>query len=280
MEVAEHAKVSLQGIAEAFEERAPARLEYSSSRDATVMLLWMPTFDEAHPPLVSRDRIAVILTEGGLLTATPSSFDLPAGVSYFKDGGALRTQPFPVRVALAILATAQNRFQYTVQRFDDEVRRFESVPVSEGGRSFLEETFILRREISAAGLDVSQLRLIIRTLADGRATLRGVDLSDDAFLDTLAVEVEALQARLAALKDDVKSVIELHLNVKSFEMNRFLKLLAVISCLGLIPAVVGGMLGMNVAGNPWPVTLGQVAFLVGMGGTIVLYAFAIKGWLR
>jgi hypothetical protein len=40
------------------------------------------------------------------------------------------------------------------------------------------------------------------------------------------------------------------------------------------------MLGMNVAGNTWPITLGQVAFLVGMAGTIVLYAFAIKGWLR
>jgi Mg2+ and Co2+ transporter CorA len=244
------------------------------------MLFWMPTFDLAHPPLVSRNRIAVILTERGLLTATPTSFDLPASISDFRDGAGQASHSFPVRVALAILATAHRRFRYTVQRFDDEVRKFEAVPVTEGGRSFLEGTFKLRREISAAGLDLGQLSLIIRLLADGRATLRGVNLSADAFLDALAGEAEALQARLAHLRDDVKSVIELHLNVKSFETNRFLKLLAVISCLGLIPAVVGGMLGMNLVGNPWPVTLGQVAFLVGMGGTAVLYAFAIKGWLR
>jgi Mg2+ and Co2+ transporter CorA len=68
--------------------------------------------------------------------------------------------------------------------------------------------------------------------------------------------------------------------VKSFEMNKILKLLAIVTFLGLIPSIVGGMLGMNLAGNPWPVTLGQVAFCVGMAGATALYVFAMKGWLR
>ncbi len=63
-------------------------------------------------------------------------------------------------------------------------------------------------------------------------------------------------------------------------MNTFLKVLAVVSFLGLIPSVVGGLLGMNVAGNPWPVTLGQVAFGVAMGMATALYVFAVKGWLK
>lgn len=63
-------------------------------------------------------------------------------------------------------------------------------------------------------------------------------------------------------------------------MNAFLKLLAIVSFLGLIPSVAGGLLGMNVAGNPWPVTLGQVAFGVAMGMATVLYVFAVKGWLK
>jgi Mg2+ and Co2+ transporter CorA len=63
-------------------------------------------------------------------------------------------------------------------------------------------------------------------------------------------------------------------------MNRFLKLLAVVSFLGLIPSVAGGLLGMNVAGNPWPVSLGQVAFCVAMGMATSLYVFAVKGWLK
>jgi len=53
-----------------------------------------------------------------------------------------------------------------------------------------------------------------------------------------------------------------------------------VSFLGLIPTVVGGMLGMNVIGTPWPMTLGQVAFSVGMVSASAMYVFAIKGWLK
>ncbi len=63
-------------------------------------------------------------------------------------------------------------------------------------------------------------------------------------------------------------------------MPKFMKLLAVVGFLGLIPSVAGGLLGMNVQGNPWPVTIGQVAFGIAMGMAISLYVFAIKGWLR
>jgi hypothetical protein len=37
---------------------------------------------------------------------------------------------------------------------------------------------------------------------------------------------------------------------------------------------------MNVAGNPWPVTLTQVAFGTFVVMLGVLYAFMAKGWLR
>ena len=49
---------------------------------------------------------------------------------------------------------------------------------------------------------------------------------------------------------------------------------------GLIPSVAGGLLGMNVKGNPWSVTLGQVAFGIAMSMATALYVFARKGWLR
>lgn len=59
-----------------------------------------------------------------------------------------------------------------------------------------------------------------------------------------------------------------------------MRVLAILSALGLIPAVVGGLLGMNVAGNPWVVTLPQVVYCVSVGMSLALYLFLIKGWLR
>jgi Mg2+ and Co2+ transporter CorA len=63
-------------------------------------------------------------------------------------------------------------------------------------------------------------------------------------------------------------------------MNRVMRVLAVISVLGLIPAVVGGLFGMNLIDNPWPWTLKQVSFCVGFAMTMCLYFFFVKGWLR
>jgi hypothetical protein len=40
------------------------------------------------------------------------------------------------------------------------------------------------------------------------------------------------------------------------------------------------MLGMNVIGSPWAITLPQVAFCVFFGMVVGLYWFLIKGWLR
>jgi hypothetical protein len=37
---------------------------------------------------------------------------------------------------------------------------------------------------------------------------------------------------------------------------------------------------MNVAGNPWAVTLPQVAFGICLGMVLGLYFFFVKGWLR
>ena len=57
-------------------------------------------------------------------------------------------------------------------------------------------------------------------------------------------------------------------------------LLAVISCLGLIPAVVGGLLGENLVHQPYNVTIGEVFFLVLALMSLALYAFYRRGWLK
>ena len=82
------------------------------------------------------------------------------------------------------------------------------------------------------------------------------------------------------IREAVLSIIDLHINIAAHETNRFMRVLAIVSTLALIPAVTGGLLGMNLGDSPWPVTLGQVAFVTLMLMLGVLYAFMAKGWLR
>jgi Mg2+ and Co2+ transporter CorA len=63
-------------------------------------------------------------------------------------------------------------------------------------------------------------------------------------------------------------------------MNKVMRLLAILTTLTLIPAITGGMLGMNLLDNPWPLTLAEVSYCVAAGMSFSLYIFAIKGWFR
>jgi Mg2+ and Co2+ transporter CorA len=179
-----------------------------------------------------------------------------------------------------LLVVLRDRYGFVAYRFEEEIRRLEEVRVNEGGAEFLNHAFRLQREIAAAAADVWRVKVIVRKLADGKVPLPGVDAKNEPFLDNLLTEFDGLYEQFGDLKESLKSLMELHMNVTSFEMNKFMKLLAIVGFLGLIPSVAGGLLGMNVEGNPWSVTLGQVAFGIAMGMAISLYVFAIKGWLR
>jgi Mg2+ and Co2+ transporter CorA len=269
------AGVSAQEVARFLEADQPARLSHGVTH--TTLIVQMPTVAEDGFPDVHRDRVLAIVTGDGILTATTGAFDLQTAVAHLAQRSPLPAFPFPARIAAAILSLARDRNAVVAHRFDEEARRVEAL---EGGSAFLQDTFRLRREISAAALDLWHLKGIVRALADGKARLRGVDLKEEKYLDDLLAETDSLYETVNKSKEEVKNLIELHINLKSFEMNGFLKLLAVVSFLGLIPSVIGGLLGMNVMGNPWPVTLGQVAFAVAMAMATALYVFAVKGWLR
>jgi hypothetical protein len=88
-------------------------------------------------------------------------------------------------------------------------------------------------------------------------------------------DIDYLYDTMLNIREEVLSVIDLHLNVVSFEMNRVMRVLAVIGALGLIPAIVGGLIA-----PPSMLALPQVIFLVFFGMAIGLYFFLIKGWLR
>ncbi len=82
------------------------------------------------------------------------------------------------------------------------------------------------------------------------------------------------------VKDTLISLIELHLNTVSFEMNKVVRILAVITALALIPAIIGGLLGENLIDTPYPVTIFEIFFLVLGLMLLGAYAFYMRGWLR
>ncbi|HYG33742.1 MAG TPA: CorA family divalent cation transporter [Clostridia bacterium] len=192
----------------------------------------------------------------------------------------LSALPFPARMICQFLKLVLKSNEALVGNFEQQLHALEELPVRESRPQFFEQTFRLKKELSAAQSDLWRLRGVLKELAESRVKLPGNDEGAIAFLHNLAETADYLYETVSNIREELLSVIDLHLNVVSFEMNRVMRVLAVVSVLGLIPAVIGGLFGMNLAGNPWPITLSQVTFAVCMAMVTCLYFFVVKGWLR
>ena len=268
MEIASAVGVPHVMIEAALHESSYPRIE--SGARWTALTISLPSASDA----IHRDHVLLLVTANDVLSLAPHPLDLqqlPA------ESGAL---PWGPRCALHIIRLVLARDEELAGRLERRVRQLEELPVSASPESFFEQTFRLKRVLSTAKGDLWRLRGLLEMLADGRRLLPGLGPEQRESVAQLAEEADYLYETVDNIRESVLSLIELHIDIAGHDTNRFMRLLAIVSTLTLIPVVAGGLLGMNLGDSPWPVTLGQVAFgtLVLMLG--VLYTFMAKGWLR
>ncbi|SDY56052.1 Mg2+ and Co2+ transporter CorA [Collimonas sp. OK242] len=236
----------------------------------TAFTISLPSAEE----VTHRIPVLLLISENSILSLSRHPFDLRR---LHMKASTLSWGP---RCVLHIIGQVLTRHEELAGRMEQMVRQLEALPVIESPESFFRETFHLKRLLSTAKGDLWRLRGLLEMLADGRRQLPGLTPDQRASVVPLAEEAEYLYETIDNARESVLSLIELHLDIAAHDTNRFMRLLAIVTTLALIPAVIGGLLGMNLGEAPWSVTLGQVAF-----GTLVLtlgvlYTFMAKGWLR
>ena len=221
-----------------------------------------------------RDPVLLLFTEGDALSLALQPLDIQ------KPPAGFEGLPWGTRCVLDLVRRVLGRNEELAGRLERSVRQLEDEPPDASPRKFFEQTFLLKRQLAMAKGDLWRLRGILEMLADGRRELPGLAPSQRDLLREMAEEADYLHETVDDVREALLSILDLHIDIAAHETNRFMRLLAIVSVLGLIPAIVGGLLGMNLADSPWTVTLGEVAFatLVLMLG--VLYAFMAKGWLK
>jgi hypothetical protein len=224
--------------------------------------------------ILRRDPALMLLSQDHVLSLALYPLELE------KTPVSFASLPWGPRCALDVIRRVLERNEELAGRLEREVRELETLPADESPDRFFESTFRLKRSLSVAKGDLWRLRGLLQMLAEGRRTLPGLNEEGREAAGRLAEEADYLYETVDNARESVLSIIDLHINVAAHDTNRFMRLVAIVSTLGLIPAITGGLMGMNLVDSPWPVTLGQVAF-----GTLililgVLYAFLAKGWLR
>ena len=268
MEIASAAGVPHVMIEAALQESSYPRIE-SGSR-WTALTVSLPSTGDA----ILRDPVLLLVSSNSVLSLASHPFDLQQMPA---ESGAL---PWGPRCALHVIRLVLARDEELAGRLERTVRQIEELPAIESPDSFFKQTFRLKRVLSAAKSDLWRLRGLLEMLADGRRLLPGLDPGQRESVAPLIEEADYLYETVDNIREAVLSLIELHIDIAAHDTTRFMRLLAIVTTLALIPAVVGGLLGMNLVEAPWPVTLGQVAFGALVLTLGVLYTFMAKGWLR
>lgn len=252
----------------------------ASTRHAHVhaLFLWLPTMPGAKE--IERHAMLFLTLGDGMLSISRRPAKIMENLTTPVAADEAEKTPFAIRMLGLVLDRVMHQNEQLIGAFEHELRMLEALPIRESSAAFFERAFHLKRELSMTQADLWRLKGIIGDIAEGRQTLGGKSEPVLNVFRRLSTSVEYLYDTVVNIRDEVVSVIELHLNIVSFDMNRVMRVLAVVSVLGLIPAVIGGLFGMNLVDNPWPFTLPQVAFAVGFGMVLCLYFFFVKGWLR
>jgi Mg2+ and Co2+ transporter CorA len=248
----------------------------------TTIFIWypaLPTIVVGETPTITRTAVLLVASAQNVVTLTRDSTDLPNAIprrlSEMEAG-----MPVLVRTTAAFLKAVVRRYARISDALESALLRIEAQQSQLKDQAFLDETFRLRAEISRVRGSLKHLTLVIRQLADRPVAIQGFELGPRPAFTALADDAETLYDSVDDQLDNLGALVDLRLNISSFQMNKVMRLLAILTALTLIPAVTGGLLGMNLSGNPWPPTLLQVTYGLAFGMASCLYVFAVKGWLR
>ena len=247
----------------------------------TTIFLWDAELDPAGaraPELgIRRHGMLIVCANSHLVTICTGEHRQFDEIAREVAGGG---EDFAVRVLLAVLRRRIRDAEEIVHEIERRTALLETLPPGKAPPSFLEDTFLMRRGIQMAHKNLWHLRQVFGRLKTRRVALDGIREEHVAAFEMMYDEVDSLYENTGNINDSLASLRELHLNTTTYEMTRVMRLIAVLTCLALIPTIAGGLLGTNLVDVPFPVTLPEIGLVVGGLMLIALYAFYKMGWLR
>lgn len=229
---------------------------------------------------LSRSGFILICKGTKLISVSMHDINLLGRVS-FGDLDKLKAgSSFLVSVLYKILESLLSERRRLLSEIEIDVIRIGNIPRSNLPRDFLERIYQLTKEVSRVNSNLVHLKDLIGILMSREIPLIGFGLDSEEAFQVLQDEASYLNEIADGLVENLKSIIELYINQESFETNRVLKILAVITSVAVIPAAVSGLLGMNLLGIPFHAYLWEVVFVIGISVSFAIYAFVKLGWLK
>ena len=228
---------------------------------------------------VSRNGLLVICSGQNIITISKADSGLFSQIHDKAKRLYGRGEPLVVSVLYTVLKHSLEKDSQVISALEHELIMLESIPLKNRPANFLETTFYLRKEVNQLVPSLLHMKEIAAMITSKRVPLEGFEDKHEKLFDILADEATYLKETAENARDNLLSLIELYLNTSSFELNKVMRFVAVITSLGILPAV-GGLLGSNIVGNPWDIQLWQL--FIGLAVVMLsgLWVFYRLGWLK
>jgi Mg2+ and Co2+ transporter CorA len=191
----------------------------------------------------------------------------------------IKDNEFTDKVLYSLLQQKLKDYSDIVQEIEEETIKFEQIPVDETSSKFLEKTFYFKKEILKVNGNLWHFQNVLLKLKDIKIIEQFRIDNGDAFANLYA-ESGYLYNTIQNIKESLDSLIELHTNTVDYDMNRVMKVIAVITCLAVIPATVGGLLGVNLVEGNFSIKFTELFFIISSSMLLGIYAFYKMKWLK
>lgn len=248
----------------------------------TTIFLWDARLVRDGPGIrdLKVSRHSMLIVCGGTHIITISTGESRLFDDIVAEGLPADDSAVPVKVLSAIMRKKLRDGEDIVRAIERKTVRLEEFPIGQAPRTFLEDTFILKREIRVVQNNLWHLRQVMDSLRSKKVALAAITDEDMQLFDVLFEDADFLYETAQNINDSLGSLRDLHMNTTTYEMTRVMRFIAVLTCLALIPSIAGGLLGTNLVDVPFPITLPEVGLIVGGLMFIALYSFYKMGWLR
>ena len=228
--------------------------------------------------IIRKGNFLIVCSGERIVTLSAGANDLPARLA--ETGLPPGAEGFSLKVLISILALKNRDYEDILDSIEQETITLEEEPAGKLKQSFLDETFSLKRMITDLNNTLRHSLQVLGELQNRAVAPEYAGSEQLALFKKLSTESASLYEISNNTMERILSLIDLTINTVSLNMNRVMRMLAVITCLGLIPSIVGGLLGMNLTGNPWHASIYEVTLLVLMVMLVAFYLFWKKGWIR
>lgn len=261
-------------------ERAYPRADVMGS--VTTVFLKLPRVyqgpGEPQVWMISWDGLLVAFNEDSVITFSRAITEVPDRVlSDGISGGIVLDGP---GILYLLVNNSLSTIEDLILTAEEQLVYLETRPMNRLPRNFLSMMYTDQKEISRIISGLRYTKTALEEVCNSKRFGFSQDEAEVGRLRSLVDRCSLLSDNAQHVADSFEWMVDFYLNTTSFSMNRVMKLLAVLTALTMIPALVGGLLGMNLIDNPWPVTLLQMVSIVALVMLLTAWVYYNIGWLK